>query len=298
MQNLLWSRTHTRHKKPSMKQDFLIETWDRLIISTPWRFLFYAFFEPARRTRLGRYYNTLGNFYYWPCRLENRPALLFRKKWARLLLLKRVASSTVRFKLGRFFSFKKVMYASVWKYVTGKRPYTVTEATQPEHNRISSYPVQKHESNPTLNDNEAYCLAIVMTLPNADSHIYMLLLFILVPGQGTVCVPLEHGYEAWKKKEKVQNNNQTDSDHQDKSCIDDRWLPWGQQHHRQLTTVTMTTGTRDTTNVSLVIYHLRDVVLTMSKSVVATMIPMMGGHEENNNQGKAHRDHDISNTSD
>jgi hypothetical protein len=43
-------------------------------------------------------------------------------------------------------------------------------------------------------------------------------------------------------------------------------------------------------------YHLRDVVVTMSKSVVATMIPMMGGHEDNNNQGKAHRDHGISNT--
>jgi hypothetical protein len=35
----------------------------------------------------------------------------------------------------------------------------------------------------------------------------------------------------------------------------------------------------------------------MSKYVVATMIPMMGGHEENNNQGKAHCYHDISNTS-
>jgi hypothetical protein len=43
-------------------------------------------------------------------------------------------------------------------------------------------------------------------------------------------------------------------------------------------------------------YHLRAVLLTMSKSAVVTMIPMMGGHEDNNNQGKAHRDHDISNT--
>jgi hypothetical protein len=44
-------------------------------------------------------------------------------------------------------------------------------------------------------------------------------------------------------------------------------------------------------------YHLMTVVLTMSKSVVVTMIPMMGGHKDNNNQGKAHPDHDISNTS-
>jgi hypothetical protein len=111
------------------------------------------------------------------------------------------------------------MYASVSKYVTGKRPYMVTSATQPEHNRISSSPVQKHESNPTLNDNEACCLAIVMTLPNVDSHISMFLLFILVRGQGTSCVPLEHGYEAWENKDKVQNNDQKDSDGGAKDCI-------------------------------------------------------------------------------
>jgi hypothetical protein len=111
------------------------------------------------------------------------------------------------------------MYASVSKYVTGKRPYMVTAATQPDHNRISISPVQKHENNPTLNDNEACCLAIVVTLPNVDSHISMLLLFILVPGQGTVCVSLEHGYEAWENKDKVQNNNQKDSDHGDKNRV-------------------------------------------------------------------------------
>jgi hypothetical protein len=36
----------------------------------------------------------------------------------------------------------------------------------------------------------------------------MLLLFILVPGQGTVRVPLEHGYESWENKDKVKNNDQ------------------------------------------------------------------------------------------
>jgi hypothetical protein len=111
------------------------------------------------------------------------------------------------------------MNVSISKYVTGKRPYMVTAATQPEHNRISDSPVQKHENNPTLNDNAACCLAIVMTLPNADSHISMLLLFILVPGQGTVCVPLEHGYEACENKEKVHNNDQKDSNHGDNNCI-------------------------------------------------------------------------------
>jgi hypothetical protein len=112
------------------------------------------------------------------------------------------------------------MYASVSKYVTGKRPYMVTAATQPEHNRISSFPVQKHESNPTLNDNEACCLAIVITLPNVNSHISMLLLFILFPGQGMVCVPLEHGYGAWENKDNVQNNDQNDSDRGDKDFLD------------------------------------------------------------------------------
>jgi hypothetical protein len=95
----------------------------------------------------------------------------------------------------------------------------VTAATQPEHNRISSSPVQKHESNTTLNDNDDCCLTIVMTLSNVDSHISMLLLFILVPGQGTVCVPLEHGYGAWENKDKVQNKDQKDSNHGDKNCI-------------------------------------------------------------------------------
>jgi hypothetical protein len=80
-------------------------------------------------------------------------------------------------------------------------------------------PVQKHESNPTLNDNEACYLAIFMTLPNVDSHNYMLLLFILVPGQGMVCVPLKHGYEAWENKDKVQNKDQKDSEQGDKNCI-------------------------------------------------------------------------------
>jgi hypothetical protein len=95
----------------------------------------------------------------------------------------------------------------------------VTAATQPEHNRILSAPIQKHESNPTLNDNEACCLAIVVTLSNVNSHISMLLLFILVPGQGTVSVPLEHGYEAWENKDKVQNNDKNDRNHGHKNCI-------------------------------------------------------------------------------
>jgi hypothetical protein len=78
----------------------------------------------------------------------------------------------------------------------------VTAATQPEHNKISSSPVQKHESNQTLNYNEAFCPAIAMTLPNLDSHTSMILLFIFVAGQGTVCVPLDHVYEVWENKDK------------------------------------------------------------------------------------------------
>jgi hypothetical protein len=45
-------------------------------------------------------------------------------------------------------------------------------------------------------------------------------------------------------------------------------------------------------------YHLRDVVVAMSKSVVANTIPMMGEHEEKINPGKSHSDHNVSNTSD
>jgi hypothetical protein len=47
----------------------------------------------------------------------------------------------------------------------------------------------------------------------------MILLFILVPGQGTVFVPLEHGYEARENKDKVQNNDQNDSNRGEKDCI-------------------------------------------------------------------------------
>jgi hypothetical protein len=39
--------------------------------------------------------------------------------------------------------------------------------------------------------------------------------------QGTVCVPPEHGYEAWENKDNIQNNDQKDSDHGDKNCIGD-----------------------------------------------------------------------------
>jgi hypothetical protein len=90
---------------------------------------------------------------------------------------------------------------------------------QPNQNTIGS-PVLKNESNPTLNDNEACCLAIVIALPNVDSHISMLLLFILVPGQGTVCVPLEHRYGAWENKDKLQNNDQNNNDRGDNDFLD------------------------------------------------------------------------------
>jgi hypothetical protein len=33
------------------------------------------------------------------------------------------------------------------------------------------------------------------------------------------CVPLEHGYGAWENKEKVQNNDQKNSDRGDKDCL-------------------------------------------------------------------------------
>jgi hypothetical protein len=35
----------------------------------------------------------------------------------------------------------------------------------------------------------------------------------------------------------------------------------------------------------------------MSKSVVATTLPMVGEHEDNHNQSQSHRDQDVSNTS-
>jgi hypothetical protein len=44
-------------------------------------------------------------------------------------------------------------------------------------------------------------------------------------------------------------------------------------------------------------YHLRAADVTMSTSVVATTIPIMGEHDDDFNQGKSHLDHDASNTS-
>jgi hypothetical protein len=48
----------------------------------------------------------------------------------------------------------------------------------------------------------------------------MLLLFLLVPGQGMACVHLEHGYGAWENKDKVQKGDHKDSNREDKDCID------------------------------------------------------------------------------
>jgi hypothetical protein len=48
----------------------------------------------------------------------------------------------------------------------------------------------------------------------------MLLLFLLVPGQGTVFVPLEHGYGAWEEKYKVHNGDHNDIDREDNDCLD------------------------------------------------------------------------------
>jgi hypothetical protein len=53
-----------------------------------------------------------------------------------------------------------------------------------------------------------------------DAHSSVLLLFILVPGQGMVCVPLEHGYGAWENKDKVHNGDHNDSDREGKYYLD------------------------------------------------------------------------------
>jgi hypothetical protein len=61
---------------------------------------------------------------------------------------------------------------------------------------------------------------IVVSLSNVDSHIYMLLLFLFVTGQGTMYVPLEQGYGAWKNKDKAQNGDHNDSDRKNTNCLD------------------------------------------------------------------------------
>jgi hypothetical protein len=55
-------------------------------------------------------------------------------------------------------------------------------------------------------------------------------------------------------------------------------------------TVTTTIATRATT------IHLRAVVVTVSKYLVATTTPMMGEHEDNNTIDKSYHDHDNSKT--
>jgi hypothetical protein len=70
---------------------------------------------------------------------KDRPCFL--KKWAGLLPFKRVASSTIRFTLGRLCLFKNVIYVSVSKYVTGKRPFSldiIWSQQQPNQNTIGS----------------------------------------------------------------------------------------------------------------------------------------------------------------
>jgi hypothetical protein len=63
--------------------------------------------------------------------------------------------------LGRFWLLKNVMYVSVSKYFKGKQPFyldTLWSQEQPTQNkeRFSSSPVQKHESNPKLNDTHSF----------------------------------------------------------------------------------------------------------------------------------------------
>jgi hypothetical protein len=97
-------------------------------------------------------------------------------------------------------------------------------------------------------------------------------------------VLLEHGYEAWENKDKFQNNDQKDSDHGDNNCIGD--------YHEDNNTTDKYDRDHDDSKpsnhkcVSCHSYHLRAVVLTMSKSMVATMLPMMGGHEENTTKAR------------
>jgi hypothetical protein len=57
-------------------------------------------------------------------------------------------------------------------------------------------------------------------------------------------------------------------------------------------------NTSDHDCVSCHSYHLMAVAVTMSKSGMTTMAPMMGEQQDNINQDKAHRDHDDINTSD
>jgi hypothetical protein len=57
-------------------------------------------------------------------------------------------------------------------------------------------------------------------------------------------------------------------------------------------------NTSDNDYISCHSYHLMAVFVTMSKYVLATMMPMMGEREDNNNKYKSHRDHDNSNKSD
>jgi hypothetical protein len=59
-----------------------------------------------------------------------------------------------------------------------------------------------------------------------------------------VSVPLKHVYEAWGNKDKVQNNDQNDSDRGDRDCI-------GGYHDDKNTTETR--ATRATTIMSLII---------------------------------------------
>jgi hypothetical protein len=97
-------------------------------------------------------------------------------------------------------------------------------------------------------------------------------------------------------KDKVQNNDKNNINLGDKDCLDG--------YHEDNTTTYKSQCDHDDSNpsdhncVCCHSYQLRDVVVTMSTSVVETTMPMMTDLDDDFNQSKSHLDHDASNTSD
>jgi hypothetical protein len=166
------------------------------------------------------------------------------------------------------FAYSKMYYIHPFQNMSQKSDcflwtqYMATAATQPEHNRILSYPVQNHESNPKLNNNKACCIAIVINLLNVDSHMYMfvLLMFASRTRHG-VCVCLSDMYmEHGTTKTRFTMVTTMPATMKIRiACLIEtntkgpQWLPRGQQHQRQFVTVTTMRETRVTRSVSLVV---------------------------------------------
>jgi hypothetical protein len=111
---------------------------------------------------------------------------------------------------------KKMYYMYPFQNMS-KQPFsldTILSQQQPNQNTDLQFKSTRATQNSTA---MKYVAMPLSELYQTWSHTFLCFYFCcLFPGQGTVCMPLEHGYGAWENKDKVHNGDRNDSDSNDK----------------------------------------------------------------------------------